>query len=165
MSIAAPTIGFLNRDEAHILYNTALMFSGRPALEIGCWMGWSACHLALGGVRLDGIDPLLAREDFRRNVADSLPRLACSMPSTWWPAASPEQVHALAAHSQRKWSLIFIDGNHDGPHPFEDTIACLPYAAEDALILFHDLVSSDVAKGSTTFGKKVGVRWYTKPCR
>src|SRR5262249_28911056 len=33
----APTIGFLNRDEAHILYNPALMFSGRPALEIGCW--------------------------------------------------------------------------------------------------------------------------------
>ncbi|MEN9221860.1 MAG: hypothetical protein Q6M04_05420, partial [Thermostichus sp. BF3_bins_97] len=37
-----PTIGFVSRDEAHILYNNALQFKGQPALEIGCWMGWSA---------------------------------------------------------------------------------------------------------------------------
>lgn len=52
-------VGFLSRDEAHILYNTALKFKGKKALEIGCWYGWSACHLALAGVELDVIDPLL----------------------------------------------------------------------------------------------------------
>ena len=51
-----PTVGFLSRDEAHILYNTALQFRGKKALEIGCWLGWSACHLALAGVELDVID-------------------------------------------------------------------------------------------------------------
>ena len=52
-----PYVGFLSRDEAHILYNTALQFAGQPALEIGCWLGWSACHLALAGVNLDVVDP------------------------------------------------------------------------------------------------------------
>src|SRR5262245_54806187 len=60
-----PLIGFLNRDEAHILYNTALRFSGKPALEIGCWLGWSTCHLALAGVSLDVIDPLLGQSGIR----------------------------------------------------------------------------------------------------
>ncbi|MBW3587025.1 MAG: glycosyl transferase family 2, partial [Cyanobacteria bacterium 0813] len=67
-----PFIGFLNRDEAHILYNTALQFKGKKALEIGCWLGWSACHLALAGVELDVVDPLLEREDIRQSVIDSI---------------------------------------------------------------------------------------------
>ncbi|WP_204249752.1 hypothetical protein [Gemmata sp. SH-PL17] len=49
MDRRAPHIGFVSRDEAAILYNTALRFRGRRALEIGCWLGWSTCHLALGG--------------------------------------------------------------------------------------------------------------------
>jgi hypothetical protein len=45
----APTVGFLNRDEATILYTAAVGSRGQPALEMGCWLGWSACHLPLGG--------------------------------------------------------------------------------------------------------------------
>ncbi|MEG4807019.1 hypothetical protein QUA82_04220 [Microcoleus sp. F8-D3] len=63
----ANSVGFLSRDEAHILYNTALQFKGKKALEIGCWLGWSACHLALAGVALDVVDPLLEREDIRQS--------------------------------------------------------------------------------------------------
>jgi hypothetical protein len=48
-----PGIGFVSRDEAHILYNTALKLQGKNALEIGCWLGWSTAHLAAGGVILD----------------------------------------------------------------------------------------------------------------
>ena len=66
----ANSVGFLSRDEAHILYNTALQFKGKKALEIGCWLGWSACHLALAGVELDVVDPLLEREDIRQSVVD-----------------------------------------------------------------------------------------------
>jgi hypothetical protein len=44
-----PSWGFLNRDEVHILYNLALRFQGKRALEIGCHMGWSACHMAAVG--------------------------------------------------------------------------------------------------------------------
>src|SRR5439155_22910268 len=48
-----PLMGFLNRDEATLLHNIALQFAGKPALEIGSWLGWSTCHMALAGVTLD----------------------------------------------------------------------------------------------------------------
>src|SRR5215203_1569622 len=67
----APIIGFLSRDEANLLYNLALPFAGKRALEIGCWLGWSAAHLALAGVQLDVIDPMLSRADFQQSVAQS----------------------------------------------------------------------------------------------
>jgi glycosyltransferase involved in cell wall biosynthesis len=67
-----PIVGFLSRDEAHILYNTALQFQGKRALEIGCWLGWSACHLALAGVVLDVVDPLLEIPAFYNSVDESL---------------------------------------------------------------------------------------------
>ena len=142
-----PNLGFLNRDEAHILYNTALNFQGKKALEIGCWLGWSACHLALAGVELDVIDPVLDKQDFYESVKSSL--LAAGVLSSVNLVAgySPEKVEELAEQFQRKWSLIFIDGNHDEPGPLYDAMVCEKYAEDDALILFHDLASPDVAQG------------------
>jgi len=67
-----PLMGFMNRDEALILHNFALQFAGRPGLEIGGWLGWSTCHLALAGVRLDVIDPAHADPDLRAIVEQSL---------------------------------------------------------------------------------------------
>src|SRR5437870_4659004 len=58
-------------------------------------------------------------------------------------AASPEGVDALAAG--RKWSLFFIDGDHEGSAPVRDADACAAHAEEDALILFHDLAAPAVS--------------------
>lgn len=140
-------VGFLNRDEAHILYNTALKFKGKRALEIGCWLGWSACHLALAGVELDVIDPLLARPEFYESVSDSLQAAEVLDLVNLIAGYSPQKVEELAAKFQRKWSLIFIDGNHDAPAPLNDAIVCEQLAEADALIVFHDLASPDVAQG------------------
>lgn len=142
-----PVVGFLSRDEAHILYNTALQFRGQRALEIGCWMGWSACHLALAGVELDVVDPLLERPEFYESVSQSLAAAGVRDRVTLHPGYSPDAVQALAHAENRKWSLIFIDGNHEAPGPLEDAIACEQLAADDAIILFHDLASPDVAQG------------------
>jgi predicted O-methyltransferase YrrM len=146
-----PFIGFLNRDEAHILYNTALQFAGKKALEIGCWLGWSACHLALAGVELDVVDPLLEREDIRQSVIDSiqgaLNASGVQTSVTLVPGYSPQRVEELANQFNRKWSLIFIDGEHGEPGPLNDAIVCEQFAEEDAIILFHDLTAPDVAKG------------------
>ncbi|MGB3267261.1 MAG: TylF/MycF/NovP-related O-methyltransferase [Microcoleus sp.] len=147
----ANSVGFLSRDEAHILYNTALQFSGNKALEIGCWLGWSACHLALAGVELDVIDPLLERDDIRQSVIDSIQgALNASGVQTsvkLVPGYSPQRVEQLAKDLNRKWSLIFIDGEHEGEGPLNDAIACEKLAEEDAIILFHDLAAPAVAKG------------------
>ncbi|MBI4662506.1 MAG: class I SAM-dependent methyltransferase [Verrucomicrobia bacterium] len=140
-----PLIGFVNRDEAHILYNTALAFGGKRALEIGCWLGWSACHLALGGVRLDVVDPLLARPDFHQNVTRSLSNVGVLESVNLVPKRSPEAIREAFERHGEKWSLIFIDGDHDAPGPLRDAQECLRFAEDDALILLHDLASPDVA--------------------
>ena len=140
-------VGFVSRDEAHILYNTALKFKGKKALEIGCWMGWSACHLALGGVELDVIDPILSEQLFYESVTDSLRRAGVQESVNLVPGYSPQKVEELANKLQRKWSLIFIDGYHEAPSPLNDAIICEQFALSDALILFHDLASPDVGQG------------------
>lgn len=142
-----PVWGFVNRDEASILYNSALQFKGQRALEVGCWMGWSACHLALGGVTLDVVDPLLSRDDVYNSVSQSLTSAGIRSHVNLVAGSSPQQVTELAATNPSPWSLIFIDGNHSRPAPLEDTKVSAPYAASDAMILFHDLIAPDVAEG------------------
>ena len=46
-----------------------------------------------------------------------------------------------------RWSLFFIDGLHEVPGPIQDAVICDQAAETDALILFHDLASPDVAQG------------------
>ncbi len=149
-----PIVGFVSRDEAHIIYNTALKFKGKKALEIGCWLGWSACHMALAGVELDVIDPILARQEFSESVTNSLRMAGVLETVNLIAGSSPQKVEELAAQLQRKWSLIFIDGNHEAPGPLNDAIICEQLAEEDALILFHDLASPDVAQGLDYFKEK-----------
>lgn len=145
VDIRSPAHGFVSRDEALILYNSSRLFAGKPALEIGCWMGWSACHLALGGVMLDIVDPSLAQKAIHDSVAASLGAAGVADRCTLHAGASPGEVHRIAAKEDRRWSLIFIDGNHEAPHPLQDVEAVEHYAAETALVLFHDLAFPDVA--------------------
>jgi len=143
----SPGIGFVSRDEAHILYNSALLCRGRRALEIGCWMGWSACHIALAGVELDVIDPLLGHADVQRSVAASLDAAGVSKNVRLLADRSPEAVLRLHQAEHPQWGFIFIDGNHDRPGPLQDAQAAHVVAAPDALVLFHDLVSPEVSEG------------------
>jgi len=141
-----PHVGFLSRDEAHLLYNNALQFRGKAALEIGCWLGWSACHLAAAGVQLDIVDPVLAKPAFTKAVTGALKASRPPLPATLVPGGSPAKVLELAQQG-RRWSLIFIDGNHAAPAPLLDAQTCVPFAAPDAMILFHDLISPEVSQG------------------
>jgi predicted O-methyltransferase YrrM len=142
-----PLWGFLNRDEAHILYNLALRFHQKRALEIGCLMGWSACHLALAGVDLDIIDPLLAEPEVLASVQASLEASRAPGRLNLIPKRSPSAVHELAETNPGGWSLFFIDGDHDGGAPLDDVKACLPYATADCAMVFHDLASPHVTNG------------------
>jgi hypothetical protein len=138
---------FLTRDEAVLLHNLALPFQGRPALEIGCWLGWSACHLALAGVMLDVIDPVLSQEGFRESVEESLTTAGVRDRVRLFPGSSPQMVPELASTQSRRWSLIFIDGDHEAPAPLLDCIACAAHAEADAMIVMHDLNAPAVGEG------------------
>jgi len=142
-----PLMGFVSRDEAAILYNTARVFAGHPALEIGCWRGWSTCHLGLGGVRLDVLDPVLEDVTRRGEIEVMLGCAGIADNVQLHAGRSPDAIAAIATQRGRKWSLFFIDGDHETPAPLFDAEACLEHAAEDAAFLFHDLASPDVASG------------------
>lgn len=142
-----PDIGWLGRDEAHLLLHNARQFRGRPALEIGCFCGWSTCHLALAGVRLDAVDPLLARPEFLGTVRASLQAAGVLDRVNLVPGASPAAVEQLAAREGRRWSLLFINGDHGGTAPLADAQVCARFAAEEAMVVFHDLACPEVARG------------------
>jgi hypothetical protein len=139
-----PEWGFLNRDEAHILYNLALGFSKIRALQIGCFLGWSTCHLAMAGPAIDVIDPLLADPGVLANVQSSLRAGRVLSRVNLIPGRSPSAVHKLAEEHPDGYSLFFIDGDHEGDAPLNDVKACEPYAARDCAMLFHFLVSPHV---------------------
>ncbi len=136
-----PDVGFANRDEASILYNTALLFRDKPCLEIGCWRGWSAVHLALGAGNLDIIDPVLADPAFLKDVQSSLDHAGVLNKVSLHAGFSPAAVEDLSKSTCKTWSLIFVDADHEGDGPRKDAAIAMRYAASDAIVLFHDLAS------------------------
>jgi predicted O-methyltransferase YrrM len=142
-----PDAGFINRDEASILYNSALLFRGKPCLEVGSWRGWSTVHLALGSGMLDIIDPLLGNPDFAESITGSCAAAGVLDKVSFHPGESPQAIHTLAQSSGKRWSLIFIDADHEGDAPRLDAEAARLYTADTAMMLFHDLASPYVAAG------------------
>lgn len=143
----ATGMDFLSRDEVVLLYNLALPFQGRRALEIGCWFGWTSWHLAAAGVSLDALDPYLEDSTLQRSFLDALgPFLDRVRPHVGY---SPRAVHALArqdadgAGHPGRWALFVIDVDPEGPHILESVRVCLQYAEDDAMIVLHDVWSPD----------------------
>jgi hypothetical protein len=146
-----PLTGFLSRDEAILLHNIALAFKGRPALEIGCWMGWSTYHLAAAGVRLDVIDPILNNSTHLLTIESALREGGFRDAVRLYPVRSPAGVDEIGKLMEAKWSLFFIDGDHEDNAPTLDAEVCLKYAAKEAMVVFHDLASPFVARGLELF--------------
>lgn len=134
-------------EEAAVLFTLARQFAGKRGLEIGTHFGWTAAHLLAAGLRLDCIDPAIADETRHRHISEALGKVKDVQSLHLWPLFSPEGVSEVAASAEGPWSFAFIDGNHDGDAPADDARAVLPYLAEDAMVVFHDLTSPDVAGG------------------
>ncbi len=142
----APTMGFIGRDEAVLLHNIALGFAGYRALEVGSWFGWSTAHLALGGVILDVVDPVLADPVHRASIEQSLSCCGVRERVTLHAAESPGPLESIATANGEPWSLAFVDGDHEGFAPAHDVEAALPFMAPDCAFVFHDLASPHVAE-------------------
>jgi hypothetical protein len=149
-----PTVGFINRDEASILYANARAFRGRSGIEIGAWRGWSTAYLLAAGIApLHVVEPLLSDPDWRGEF-EVVVRGAGGASSTLLTAEkSPEAVVRLGEAGAR-WSFAFIDGDHDGEAPRNDVLACAPYLETTAMVLFHDLVSPHVGAGLRALAAK-----------
>jgi predicted O-methyltransferase YrrM len=148
-----PIVGFINRDEASVLYSNARLFAGRRGLEIGAWRGWSTAHLIASGLgSLHVVEPLLADPEWWAEFAEVVRGAGGEDKTILIPEKSPDAVRRLGELGVR-WSFAFIDGDHDGEAPMRDALACAPYLESTAMVLFHDLVSPHVAKGLRTFEK------------
>jgi predicted O-methyltransferase YrrM len=149
-----PQIGFINRDEASILYSSARLFAGRRGLEIGAWRGWSTCHLAAAGLAsLHVVEPKLREAEWRREFETAVAGAGGADRTILVPGESPAAVRALGDSGVR-WSLAFVDGDHDGEAPTIDALACEAYLEPTAMVLFHDLVSPHVAAALRALGAR-----------
>ncbi len=148
------TTGVLSVEEATLLYNSALLFKGARALEVGCHLGWSAAHLLLAGLDLDIVDPQLHYADQEANVRESLEKSAPGGSYRLHAAFSPSILPELNALNAAPWSFAFIDGDHEGDAPRLDAEEVAGRMAETAMVLFHDLKSPFVAQGLRVFKTK-----------
>ena len=145
-----PYIGVLSLDEATLLHNNSLPFRHKRGLEIGCHYGWSTAHLVAAGLDLDVIDPALGHADQMRAVTDSLSPIGAAR---LWAGFSPSIVPAVHAYLPQPWSFAFIDGYHEGDAPRNDARSVINLMADDALVMFHDLISPHVAAGLAVFAQ------------
>jgi hypothetical protein len=140
-----PTVGFINRDEASILFSNARAFAGRRGIEVGAWRGWSTAYLIAAGLApLHVVEPLLADADWRREFVEVIRGAGGGGTTILIAEKSPEAVVRLG-ESGARWSFAFIDGDHDGEAPTRDALACAPYLEATAMVMFHDLVSPHVS--------------------
>lgn len=140
-----PQIGFINKDEASILYSNARLFAGLRGLEIGAWRGWSAAHLVAAGLgSLHIVEPQLRDPAWRSEFAAAIAGAGGADRAILVPGESPAAVRELGESGVR-WSFAFIDGDHEGDAPKIDALTCEPYLEATAMVAFHDLVSPHVA--------------------
>lgn len=142
-------------EEAACLYELARQFKGKRGIEIGSHYGWTAAHLLAAGLVLDCVDPEFKRDVRVRQVSGALDKVATSGSYRLWGGFSPASLAEIRASRPEPWSFAFIDGSHDGIAPAEDARGVLPLLAADAVVVFHDLTSPDVAAGLSVF-KKAG---------
>ncbi|OAI43287.1 hypothetical protein AYO41_02080 [Verrucomicrobia bacterium SCGC AG-212-E04] len=150
-STRLPDTGVLSVEEAELLYNNALQFSGQRGLEIGCHYGWSTAHLLAAGLLLDVVDPALQFQDQREDVKGSLALVETAGSFQLWPGFSPAILPAIRSTQLAPWSFVLIDGYHEGDSPRMDANEVAGHCADSACVILHDLVSPFVAAGLRHF--------------
>jgi glycosyltransferase involved in cell wall biosynthesis len=143
-----PGLTLLSRDEALILYNIALQYKGKKGLTIGAQMGWTLCHMAIAGLGIDVLDPMLGDRDVLESIKASIDSakevFGTISQVTLVPGKGGNSVVELGVQLQRRWALIFIDSNLDRSSIHDLAIACERYAEPNATILFSNAFVPEV---------------------
>ena len=147
-------IGNASYEEACCLFTFASQFKGKRGLEIGTHLGWTGAHLLAAGLRMDFIDPAIGNSERALMLKEAFNAVPLAEPYSMYAQPSPQSIEpTFLKGDSESWSFVFIDGDHDGDAPMKDAKAVLPFMAEDACVVFHDLTSPHVAAGLEVFQK------------
>jgi predicted O-methyltransferase YrrM len=166
--LLSSTKGFLDEDEGHCLYKTALEASRLgPCLEIGSYCGKSTIYIGTACKTNNGI---LFSIDHHRGSEEQQPGQAYFDPALFDPetgrvdtfqqfrktlekADLEDTVVAVVSRSDvaaRLWatpvSLVFIDGGHTAEAVLKDYECWMPHIMPGGYLLIHDIFE-DPAEG------------------
>ena len=105
----------------------------------------------LSGARVIVIDPVLGGLPQGESCKASIGKTGIQDRVEFIGDYSHPALTRLAA-SGLKASCIFIVGDHEGDAPLKDAMDGLAIAAEDCVIIFHDLVARNIATALTWLG-------------
>lgn len=139
--------GFLNRDEAAILYQCAKQVQGYW-LDIGAHTGWTALHMAVAGNYVAALEPMAAHPEFRLRVASNITR-----GDGWDRIALLPQTSRMYFESSRDdrscpLSGVMIDGDHCWMNPLYDAVWSYKHLAPTGVILLHDFIGGPVREAT-----------------
>lgn len=143
--------GFLNYDEAAIVYQCAKQIGGYW-LDVGCHTGWTALHMARAGAWVVGIDPMLANEEFKARTQENISRVRMYhkirlMPVTSRMLFGYNQEPVITATSG--FDGVLIDGDHCWGEPEYDAEQSFEHLNDRGVILLHDFIGGPVTKAVT----------------
>lgn len=141
--------GFLNRDEARILYECSLQLLGGRWLDIGSHTGWGARHIDAGNaVSVTALDPMYANPEFAARAminCDSHQADLTLAPTTsrMWFGGDPRYPKPMMPFGA-KYSGVIIDGDHSWEHPLYDAVQSFKHLEDRGVILLHDFIGGPV---------------------
>lgn len=151
--------GFWTVDEAAILFNIAEEVGGEW-LDIGAHTGWTACHIAMAGCKVTGVEPMLPVRPFCERFLENV--AAVGVEVTPYPARSDEFFADVNVSDGKFFDGIVIDGDHNRPRPMQDAENAASHLAPNGVILLHDFIGRPVQEAVEylmVIGFNVHVYW------
>lgn len=137
--------GSVALEEAGILYECALRSSrNHPWLEIGSYVGFSTSYIAAADRSVVAVDNMFPIPEFLSRFMENTKPFESEILVR--AERSDEFFATLDEYSAMNWRLAgaFIDGDHNRPRPMEDALNCARYAANNAVLVFHDALGHPV---------------------
>jgi predicted O-methyltransferase YrrM len=139
--------GGISLHEVMMLEQICAIADPRRIYVIGNAWGWSTVALALSApsARVVAVDPGDEGEGLRftRRIADD-ERMNIAV----LHGASPEITSAAVRESGgNDFNLVLIDGDHQNASMIADFTGVLPYLADNALVVCHDVVQHNLVRG------------------
>jgi predicted O-methyltransferase YrrM len=136
--------GFLNRDEAAILYQCVKQVGSRW-LDIGAHTGWTALHMAAASAFVEALDPMFAHPTFKARAEGNVERARHYNHVFLQPYTSRMYFETMTHPRMQFFDGIMIDGDHCWGEPQYDAEKAFQHLTPTGVILLHDFIGGPVS--------------------